>query len=731
MKIKLGDSAVSEMVGAILLLAIAICVASGIYMQVLSNPDPGSEVNVTIVGKLESGNVVFELRRGESLKLGTKVILSFGDIEYPFIIGEDPIISDEDKSDGYWNIGERLVYSGFNLTNLEVKCKIIDPDSNSIVMWGTLQEGITSIISGGIWHFDENQGYIAHDSLGLDDYGILMPDTIIGPYWSSITKQSGNSSLRFDGINDYIRVDGHYISLDITDKLTIDAYMQIPKSMILDHYSFAPDFGYNPKILKISENVYAIVYRGQEFETDPEKKLGVLKTVKIFDDGTISFDIINSSFVFWGGNAQPSCWPEIIHVYEDLYLISYYIDSSYNGYLNTVKIAENGSITKQVIGSFLFNNDVNEPDIIHINDSICAVIYRDDPTKTKGYGFLKTINITNNGQNIDFVNINGNSFEFDQGLKCSEPDIINVAGNIYAIAYSGNNNTGVLSTIKIFNDGHIDQNIIDSFNFDTINDSYNPQLFRISNNIFGLVYYDNNPAGDGFVTTVEISDTGIITKPAIDNSKFEDDYCLQPYVTYLHDDYYSIAYCSSSSNDGALTTIEIGSDGKISNNPPKKLIFTDTTKNYFGKQCHLTHVSGDIVAIVFSSGSYSGQPHQGHLITFNSLADIPENPPPDSNIPYTSGIYKDDAYGVFLNRNYIGASIGNNFFLKEVNITPDIWYHVNLTYDGQNIKLYLDSVLEISDIATDTIPHSTNDIIIGRKFFGYIDEVKILPYVLT
>ena len=82
MNIKKGDSALAEIIGSIILLAIAICFISIIYFQVLSTPGPGPETYVTIIGKIEKkdGNntVAFENRRGETLGLNTKITLQIG-----------------------------------------------------------------------------------------------------------------------------------------------------------------------------------------------------------------------------------------------------------------------------------------------------------------------------------------------------------------------------------------------------------------------------------------------------------------------------------------------------------------------------------------------------------------------------------------------------------------------------------------------------------------------------
>ncbi|MCK5636272.1 MAG: LamG domain-containing protein, partial [Thermoplasmatales archaeon] len=388
------------------------------------------------------------------------------------------------------------------------------------------------------------------------------------------------------------------------------------------------------------------------------------------------------------------------------------------------------TITKPPIGflQFGYSKEVYEHDIIHIHDNISAVIYRND----KKNGTIKTLEITDGGQTINFIDPNLGKFIFDY-YNCNDPDIINIAGNTYAIVYRDENDYGVLATVEIFDNGTITQQLNDTFSFDPTNKCFNPQFFHISNNTYGIIYYDDKPAGDGFITTIEISDTGVISNQVNDTQKFEDDYCIEPYITYLYDDYYSIAYQASSDNDGACTTIKINSSGIISDDPPKKLIFTDADKNYFAQECHLTHVANDIVAIVFSSGSHGGQPHQGHLVTFNSNADgDPINPlPPTISEPYDSGIYKEDSYGIHLNSKYLAASIGNDFFIKQINITSD-WQHVVLTFDGYNVSVYLNGVEEITGISTDGIPSDpTKNILFGNSFFGYIDEIAILNRILT
>ena len=71
----INDEAVTEIIGTALLIAIAISVFSIYYLDVLSDPGPRPEAYLTIVGKLESGNVVFEHRRGEGININSRILL--------------------------------------------------------------------------------------------------------------------------------------------------------------------------------------------------------------------------------------------------------------------------------------------------------------------------------------------------------------------------------------------------------------------------------------------------------------------------------------------------------------------------------------------------------------------------------------------------------------------------------------------------------------------------------
>ena len=80
MNIKIGESAVSEILGTVLLIAIAVSAFSVIYMQVLSDQGPSEQTYATLVGKMENGDyvpktVAFENQRGETIGPDAELLL--------------------------------------------------------------------------------------------------------------------------------------------------------------------------------------------------------------------------------------------------------------------------------------------------------------------------------------------------------------------------------------------------------------------------------------------------------------------------------------------------------------------------------------------------------------------------------------------------------------------------------------------------------------------------------
>jgi hypothetical protein len=474
MKIKRANKAISVVFATTLLMVIALLVFLSWWFYFPDSPPPESYVVIT--GQLRDNTIILEHNHGESLDLDTKILLYIGgDIINVTTAGE--CLDSKYKADGVWNIGERIYISIGEVSGLQIEISVVDVKSNKIILSGVLKEGyILGRSKGGIWHFNEGTDSIAHDSSGNHNHG-----TIYGANW--ITGIS-ETALSFNGLNDYVEVPNS-IGLNITGNITVEAWMK-PQDFIeniLNVTSFDTSLGYEPELIHVSGDIYAIAYRGPVND-------GFVKTIRIESTGDITDTIIDElEFDTF------DCYePNIIHVKYDIYAIAYYRNDS-DGFVKTIEIASNGNIIDTTIDELEFDTiEAYEPNIIHISDDIYAIAYI---IKTNLQGDILTIEIASDGQITDTI-IDKLLFE---STKCYEPDIIHVIGDIYAIAYRGSpSHVGFVKLIDIWTNGQIVDSVIDEFMFDE-HISYEPDMIHISGGLFAVVFRAS-PAHDGYITTI-------------------------------------------------------------------------------------------------------------------------------------------------------------------------------------------------------------------------------------
>jgi uncharacterized protein YegL len=128
-----------------MLLAIAVVICSVLYSIVLSQPIPQTPPKVTLVGTVIGTNIIIEHRGGDDLSLDTKIILSINQPNQVYTFTAMQGLDDNSLNNGKWNVGEQFKHSLNNLTNYiynenskVAEVTIVDPDSNTIVMMGTL-----------------------------------------------------------------------------------------------------------------------------------------------------------------------------------------------------------------------------------------------------------------------------------------------------------------------------------------------------------------------------------------------------------------------------------------------------------------------------------------------------------------------------------------------------------------------------------------------------------------
>ena len=153
MKIKNSNRAVSEIIGAMLLLLIVISVFSLIYFQVLSDEGPENKTIVKIVARIEGKNVILEHQGGEPLELDTEISITIAGVEYRGAI--ENWLNDK-NDDGVWNIGERMLFSfEYNLSRLgeyqEVDITAIDAKSDSVIFMGPIDLNPVSDVGITVW----------------------------------------------------------------------------------------------------------------------------------------------------------------------------------------------------------------------------------------------------------------------------------------------------------------------------------------------------------------------------------------------------------------------------------------------------------------------------------------------------------------------------------------------------------------------------------------------------
>lgn len=142
---KKNDIAVSEVLGTILLLGIAISLFSVLSTIVLSFPFEPSTPSVNLIGYVDGNNITIEHTGGETLDLDTKLIVKINDSNaFSFIVSQ--LLDSNALSNNLWNLGEKAIIDASKspineiIVNARVDVTVVDVPSNSVVLMGVLQE---------------------------------------------------------------------------------------------------------------------------------------------------------------------------------------------------------------------------------------------------------------------------------------------------------------------------------------------------------------------------------------------------------------------------------------------------------------------------------------------------------------------------------------------------------------------------------------------------------------
>ena len=146
MKNKRVKIAVTEIIGVVLLLAIAVSLFVVVQLIVFAYPFEPSSPSLSLIGSInESGIIAIVHHGGESISLDAEIRIIINSSEPVLFIARD-IISKINDND-FWDIGEIVIISNFKAdltdTTIErVEVTVVDKETNSVVMSGILQGGL-------------------------------------------------------------------------------------------------------------------------------------------------------------------------------------------------------------------------------------------------------------------------------------------------------------------------------------------------------------------------------------------------------------------------------------------------------------------------------------------------------------------------------------------------------------------------------------------------------------
>ena len=454
----------------------------------------------------------------------------------------------------------------------------------------------------------------------------------------------------------------------------------------------------------------------------------LLKTVKVnATSKTISNQFTDSCTIEKGytssnGTFDSAFGSTIIPICNNIYAISYcqYINNPvvrHDGKIITVSINSTGYIT--LLNTFIFDNDcMNTPFMmvcINKTNGVYAVAYQLSSTSK---GTIKTIKIDNLG-NIQSVPLDSYVFE---PLRCQEPSILLVSGNVYALLYRdslASPTYGRVVTITIYGNGTIKKSIIDSWQFTT--SCYHPKITQVSTNIFAFVYSQYVPNQyNAWLTTLKIANDGTITKSFIDSLSFASasSAAHQPKIIYVQDRIYAILYKDHpAQNNGWLVTFRIGANGDIVDAIDGSVKIS-ITPNVFSYDAKIIPFVGDAYI-----AAYGGTNNDTYMCVLRiPISETTQNVFSKLG-SYTVKANKTKVFVTFTDSN-------NQVFTLSGNLSSK-WNDIVTTYDKVTMKLFINAVL-VGSLSLNGRPLkvNTNNLLFGPYSASY-DEFSLYAAVLT
>lgn len=812
--------AVSEIVGTLILIVIAISTFTAVSLIVLnpwSHFDEESAPQVLLVGFIEDNDVVIEHKGGIPLETQTKLTVTIDSTVDTFDVDDFTYWFDQ-NSDGQWTVGERVIYPGGNLSGRRVACMIVDVEKNSIIFDKLIQKGtgifsptltvlppvdvsetsatlklyyhfynISNFASGflnftygvssgpynaspsvkpvsldgwyglklnglssgtlyqywawmnctngtlfkgpmafytyqitrGLWHFDEPfNSTNARDAINPTCNGTVHDASFLAGGVS-------NQSLNLTGKTNYVEVPHHH-KFNLTNEITIETWLNISRigAMFpgnvseLSSKNITDVLGiscYEPDLIHLSGSIYAIAYH--------DEVAAYITTFQMNDNGVFLGTLETQAIP-----VTHCLEPTIIQIQNNIYAVIFGASDDQTeakSHLVTLSLYGNGSIGA-IIDTFDFTEYYGrEPNIIHIGADVYAVAIGGSTLGTLNTGTLVTISIDTAG-NIGSSLID--TLKFPLSTHCSEPSIIYLTGDMYAITYNGYGATagnGYIITVHILTNGSIVDTLEDTYQFGLPEDGLEPTMVHVTNDIYAISYGadSNNQLRTGFIKTLSINTSGHVINGSLDILPFYTylspiDYNFETDVLHIEDQLYAISFTGGNNSNwqrGFLTTVSINDTGNISDTA--LFIYEFKGRSTLGGSSAL-NLDTYIDRLIVVYGSINAA--ERGFLTMEKIDLIGEE---------KLILQKGNAYAIMVNYNLLTAwmAIGNDIYTVSGTVAFDNWIKIDVTYGSGFLKLYINDILQTgaSEPCTGAIKTNTNNLIFGGGLYGSIDELTI------
>jgi len=196
---------------------------------------------------------------------------------------------------------------------------------------------------------------------------------------------------------------------------------------------------------------------------------------------------------------------------------------------------------------------------------------------------------------IDAVNL-------EPGGAGGSKDILHVSGDVYAVAFRGNTQNKIV-TFTCDSSGNLGAAEIDHIDLgaSNANKGFFPHLILSPHdNIYIVAYTDN--LDDGWLATVRINNDGSIDEPVLSSVEIEADSGKYPWIIHISGNMHAVVISSTGSNRSRIRTFTVSAAGIIG--MVASALFDGNTNS--GNGGCIRHVSGDVYAIFWTGADLDG-----------------------------------------------------------------------------------------------------------------------------